>query len=574
MLNAFVGRAAAAAPRWSLRIVLASLAAASLIPSAAGAATYYACDCGSGADSQCVNGDDLAAGTTAAAPWRSYERARAAWGSLQPGDAVSFCRGGAFPIQPSASTQWVDTHCTAASPCTIGAYQPPWGSGDELPPRVIQSAGMGFSFADNGTADHEEGYVLRDLELVCTACTTGQFGVFLFNDVDHVLMENLTIRRFGIGVHLAGSNPCTAGPPCDGRNTQITLRRSSLLDNFDQGFLGASDDLLVEDNRLAGNGSGSVFEHNLYLNALNGPTTGIHVLRNELYRSAASDTGSCEGGSFAVHGNHTDLLIEGNYIHEDLGATTPGCWGLGVTPAYDTPEAFVRVVVRGNELRNVGNVAIAVASCSDCVIENNVVEHEQSYAIYAISAPAVGRDPVEDGPLDRLTVRNNSIWVGGAGGGVGIRVGTEGGGHVVVSNAVQSTTATSSWACFSLDLPLGSYDAVDNNVCAYAAGPSREWEQGSGSLATWHAATNFDGASLAAAPGFSAPGAPAYDLAASSAAAPMVGLGNLTRSAPTEFYGLPRGAAPDAGAFQIGVLRPLLADGFETGDTSRWLVSP
>jgi hypothetical protein len=128
----------------------------------------------------------------------------------------------------------------------------------------------------------------------------------------------------------------------------------------------------------------------------------------------------------------------------------------------------------------------------------------------------------------------------------------------VVSNALQSTATSGTWACLSFDLPFASYAAVDNNVCGYVTGAGREWEQGSGALASWRAASGFDFASQAAAPGFAAPSGPTYDLSSGSTSAPMVGAGHATQSSPTEVLGGPRGSPPDAGAYQRGAGLPVL----------------
>jgi hypothetical protein len=522
------------------------------------AADFYACDCAAGADPQCVAGDDAVAGTSPKAPWRSYGRARDQWPMLTGGDSIHFCRGGVFPI--SGSTQWVNDDCRADQRCSIGAYVAPWAGGDEAPPRIVQSQGHGFAFVNAGDPEPEEGVVLRDLEVACTGCVGGQWGVFLYNNIDDLRMQRLHIHGFDIGVHLAGANAC-AVPGCDRANERIELLESDITDNLTMGWLGADQELLIADNRFLRNGAGTVFQHNLYLTQSGGATTGIRVLRNELYRSAARASGSCQGGSFASHGEHTDLLIEGNFVHEDLGAADPACWGIGLTPAYDTPEAFVRAVIRGNRIRNLGNVAIAIASCVDCIVENNIVESEQAFGGIAILAPAVARGS-DDATLTGLAVRNNSIHLA-AGGSTGIRVGDEGTQHVIVSNALQSTAMSGAWSCLSLTLAPASYSAVDNNACGFVAGGGREWEQGSGSLAAWRGTSGFDLQSVAIAPGFASPGAPDHDLQAESAAAPMVGLGHATLSAVREYFGQLRGALPDAGAHQIGVAPGVFADGFE-----------
>jgi hypothetical protein len=541
------------------RLLLLFLPLAAIFGASQAMATdYYVCDCAAGADPQCSMGDDASTGTTMASAWRSYARARDAFAGLAPGDGLNFCRGGVFPI--SGGNQWVNSDCRADAPCTIGAYAATWGIGDEARPRISQSSGHGFAFANGGDPAHEEGYVLRDIELACSGCVDGDWGVFFFNDIDDVSMQRLHIHGFQFGVHLAGSNGC-ATEGCDRSNERISLQHSEITDNFGGGWLGADNELLIADNRFLRNGTGSVFEHNLYLSQSGGPTHDVRVLHNELYRSAAAGSGSCQGGSFTVHGEHTDLLIEGNLIHEDLGAADPACWGLGVVAAYASAEGFVRAVIRGNTLRNMGNVAIALGSCQDCIVENNLIEHEQAFGVVAILAPALARG-AEDLPMSNLTVRNNSVFTHSADS-TAIRVGDEGSAHVIVSNALQSSAVAGGWACLSLDLAAANYSAVNNNVCGFVVGGGREWEQGSGSLAAWQTASGLDLDSVAANPGFAAAGAPDHDLRAATATAPMVAAGHPSLSAPLEFLGGSRGLPADAGAWQYGSGDVIFVNGFD-----------
>lgn len=541
----------------TLRLVLFVLGL--LFAASLSAAERYVCDCAAGAAAGCVAGNDGAAGNSPATAWRSYDRAQDAWSGLAAGDSLRFCRGGVFPI--AGSTQWHNAQCTATQRCSIEAYSASWASGTEPRPRLVQSSGHGFVFANAGDAAPDGGYRVRDLELTCTACSNDDWGFFLFNDVDDLRLERLRISGFGIGVHLSGANPCGSAPGCDGHNSRIELLASEIEGNRMLGWLGAGDDLLLADNRFIGNGSGTVFQHNVYLSQSNGATQRIRVLRNELFRSAATASGSCQGGSFAVHGEHTDLLIEGNTIREDAGAADPACWGLGVTPGYATPEGFVRAVIRGNTFRNVGNIAIALASCQDCVVENNVIVSEQSFGSVAIAAPAAAR-AADDLPLTRLTARNNSVYLT-APSSIGIRLGDEGSQHRVVSNALHSTTTSGTWSCLSLNLGVAAYAAVDNNVCGYAAGAGREWEQGSGTLAAWRSATGLDLGSQSALPGFVAPAGPGYRLDAAADTSAMVGAGHPTASAPLEYHGLPRSAPPDAGAYEFGIYDSVFRDDFE-----------
>lgn len=526
---------------------------AGLLPAVATASDYHVCDCAAGAAPGCVAGNDAAAGT-AAAPWRSYDRAQDAWATLAAGDSLRFCRGGVFPI--AGSTRWVNAQCRAETPCTVGAYTPDWAQGGEDLPRLERSAGDAFSFENGGDARHEEGYVFRDLELVCTDCGSNGSGFFLYNDIDDVQLQDLRIRGFAVGVFHGGSRPCAAGAiGCDARNTRLSLRGSEIRDSAVQGFLGAGDDLLIDGNLFAGNGRSGILEHNVYIS---GNAARVAVMHNTLYRSAARN-GQCEGASLVAHGSLTDLRIEANYIHEDLGAAAPGCWGINLSPAYSYGETLLRAVVRGNTLHNLGNAAVALTSCVDCVVENNRIVHEQPFSITAIRAPAQVRAS-DDAPLQRLRVRNNSLYISGIGG-IGISIGTEGTQHEVAGNAIRYNGGTASWACLSLDLPAAAYAGVDYNVCGYTPAAQREWEQGSGTLASWRAQSGLDQRSRAADPGFAQPVAPFYDLNAASMQSALIGAGHPRLGAAQDFYGIPRPLPPDAGAHQNA--DRVFADGME-----------
>lgn len=63
-----------------------------------------------------------------------------------------------------------------------------------------------------------------------------------------------------------------------------------------------------------------------------------------------------------MHGQHQDLTIERNLVREDVGAADPGCWGIAVDTGYSEAESFTNVVIRGNVVRNVGNMAIGTSS--------------------------------------------------------------------------------------------------------------------------------------------------------------------------------------------------------------------
>ncbi len=505
-------------------------------------AVHYVCDCLGGAAAGCVPGDDAADGTSPETPWQTYEQARSAFGNLAAGDSVAFCRGGAF--EPGDSTRWYNYNCRADQRCVIRDYVPSWGT-EQSPPPLIR-AGVAFSFEDGGDADHDEGYIVMNLALTAETSGEGQ-GVFFYNDVDDVLLCNLDIDDFGLGVHLAGSNAPEAGS--DGRNSGIVVRNSRITNCSGQGFLGGGDDSGVEYTYFENNGFGeAVFNHNIYFShPTDGPTLGMFAVGNELYRSAVIG-GECQGVSLVVHGQHDGLLIAGNTVREDIGGAGQGCWGIAMDTGYGSAELFRNVTIAGNTIINVGNTSLGINACEDCLIENNVILHEQAFGTIGIAAP--NRDRAgDDLPMTRVVIRNNSIYLGAAGG-LGIRLGEEGTQHVVVSNAVYYSGTEDSFDCFDLPLAPDAYRVVDHNLCYHPQAAGAEWVRGQGDLVTWQSGSGHDAASLVADPQFTAVSDP-HDLAPAAATSPLVNAGHPDESAAVDRDDNPRDSQPDIGAYEL-----------------------
>lgn len=500
----------------------------------ASAADHHACDCGPAAAPSCQPGDDAASGDTPTSPWRTLTAARQAFGAtLGPGDRVLLCRGGAFTADGGA---WVNGRCTAAAPCTVGAYTP--ASGDTADP-VIESSGFtAFDLGNPGDARAERGYVFEHLDLRCEGCeTTGGVGVLLFNDVDHVTLRDLSIGGFGVGVHVAGTNPCLSeDADCDGQSSDLTIERARVHGSSVIGFLGGADRTRILDSTFSENGTDSAFHHNLYLAGATGPTRDVEIRGNTLHRSSWQGDARCQGASLAVHGSHSDLVITDNLVMEDPGGADPGCWGIAVDAAHSEDERIHRLTLARNTVIDMGEVGIGLSSCVDCVVENNVVASAQAFPTTGIQAPD---RPLEagDAEMSGLTVRNNSLWL--AAGGAGISLPDQVSGHVVVSNAIALGGAG---PCFEGAPDPTGYAAFSHNVCGATDGA---WFSGVGDLGDWQA-TGLGAASQATDPGFSEPSAGAWGSA--SGEGPMVDAGHPDRSAALDRDGARRGDVPDAGA--------------------------
>jgi hypothetical protein len=506
----------------------------------ANATDYYYCNCQAGASKQCVAGSDHKNGTTPTTSRRTISNANSRFRSMKGGDSIKFCRGGSFIADKNS--RWINSKSSSAFPVTVTDYVPSGQNSDPRPIITKLSDSRLFNFDAKG---HQEGYVFSNLDLRCTACKSrgNSSGFFFYRDIDHVVVDNVAIDGFRTGIQMAAV--AKTGTAQD----NYTFKKLSITNSKSIGFLGGANNLLIEDNYFEGNGTGTVFQHNLYVSRGNN----IVIRGNELYRSSIDTNGQCNGTSFVVHakGILDTVLIEGNTVREDIGKATPGCWGISVTTGYKTAEGFRNFTIRGNKIINVGNSGIGLTACQNCVIENNLILHEQAHKITAINVPDKAR-AANDLPMTNITVRNNSIYI--ASSGTGIKISLEGTQHSLVSNAIHYT-GNRNFDCLNTDLPMSAYSEIDNNVCYFPnARSTSEWEKGSGTspnpLAAWQATSGRGENSRMTNPGFTAPSLPQVNFALQTASG-AIGAGHTTLSASKDFRGKTRNAQPDAGAFEF-----------------------
>lgn len=490
--------------------------------------TYYICDCQQTGSSDlpdsasgCVAGDDNNPGTDPDAPKRSYAAAVQLFNQMQPGDTIAFCEGGVFQTRsqcqssdPSCRRELSNHSCLPGQRCAMTSYTPPWAQGGENNPAIVFSqysmdigngqlvdqGANGIHFNDSG-AGQDGGYVLSHLDIYGDTGTESAFGVFLIEGVDDLFMCDLTVDGFGVGVHYHENANKT--PPAT--NSRIELTDSTISNNVSQGFLGSCSDCEFENNLFDNNGTlASAFYHSFYLGAGDSTADNVVIRNNEFTNNVHNSSGQCSGTILVAHGYLGSVLIEGNRIVEATGSAQAGCWGIGIVPAYASAEHFEQITIRGNWVENVGNTAIAAGACQDCLLENNVVVHDQGY-VTGISLGTTGKG-TGDGDNEQVTIRNNTVFLGSSASGTGIEV-TEKSQLELINNALYHQ-GTSNWNCFNLNNGSGgnismnaSVDVMDNNLC-YSATVTGEWVIGSGDLAQWHSTSGFDTQSLASDPQF------------------------------------------------------------------------
>jgi hypothetical protein len=500
----------------------------------------YVCDCGEGAVTGCVAGDDAAEGS-AGSPWRTYEKARSTFNVMEAGDSIAFCRGGVFPVD-GANNRWVNNKCRADQPCIVRDYTPEGGKSDLERPLFLFADRLGIAFDDPADSDHEEGYVFMNLSLRGNDTND---GFFVYNDVDDVLVCNVAIDHFAIGFHLEGSNAAAAGS--NGLNERVTLRNSSVTNCIGQGFIGGGNGSAIEYTTFRNNGQNrAVLNHSIYLTSPTGTIQGMRVVGNELTQSNMID-GKCRGVALVAHGDHEGLLIDGNTVYEEPGAAAPECWGISVDTGYaGDAEQFSDITIRNNVVENMGGVGIGMNACANCVIENNIVIAGQSLSGAGISAPVRERES-DDSESDQTIVRNNSVLLGPDTTGTGIVLGGEGAGHRFLNNAVYKV-GTGNFRCFDFRLDNAAYDAIDHNVCFAPDLPSAEWAVGKGALADWQNASSFDENSLFTDPMFEAVSG-AVDLSP-QAGSPLINAGVADGAPDTDQQGEERPNPPSIGALE------------------------
>jgi hypothetical protein len=497
------------------------------------ATDYYFCNCDASSDPNCVPGNDSNSGTSSISPWLSISKLNSILSTLQGGDRVLFAKGSTWT--DASLNRIYSISSTAANPIVFTSYTPAWGASSK-PILIEDRAGTNlFNFVDGGNADHDEGYVVKNLDL--RGGGTGQWAIFAYNDVDFITLDSLDISNFGIGVHCAGSNPTNVG--ADGQNQDMKLLNSSITNCSDQGFLGGGDNLLIENCHFENNGfARAILNHNIYLSKGNN----VVVRNNELYRSAVINS-SADGVSLVVHGRLDNLLIEGNFIHEDLWKTTGNAWGIGVDPGgYNIPEGVTGLVIRNNLIINQYNIGIALTSTPGAIVENNVIINEGSAGFRAIVTPDRQGD-ADDLVMDKITIRNNSIYLrNGDVFTTAIVVKDEGSQHVIVSNAISIDHGN------GLDINLSdtSFIAIDNNMMQLLG--AAKWANGM-TLNAWTTSSGFDSNSLSGDPEFMAPSSPDFNLMPLSSSI-MINAGHITLSSSSDFTGAMRNGTPDIGAYE------------------------
>jgi hypothetical protein len=519
-----------------MKLISASvLAAASMFAGSAKATTYYVSDCQSGADAACVAGNDANAGTSASAPWQSITKVSGVLSTLAAGDQVLFARGGSWVNSFMNPT---NLKATPTSPIVFDAFKPSWGAGTARPILTESRAGYNlFNFNDQGANVMDGGYTIRNLDL--RGGGTGMWGIFLYNGVTNVTIDNVSITGFTIGMQINSDNAVAQN---------ISITNSTIANNAQHGILGSGNNITIQGNTIAGNGFdiadfGAGFTHGIYLGG-NGSNA---IVRGNTFTDNTMYNGSCVAGPLVVHGQWNNVLIENNVMTQT--AASPGCYGISVKPDYNTPEFMTNFVIRANTVVNMGSAAIALTSVPGIIVEDNVIINTQAQYQVGIVLPIKQRSSI-DAADNAAIIRNNSIYFSQAGASsVGIQANSEGTNHQVVSNLIYFGAGSNSLhSCFTVGAS-SIYAAFSNNLC-YSAGGNGTWSNSATTLALAQAA-GFDASSLTANPLLVAlPSSSNGWSMALQSTSPARDTGSTTYSSTVDKTLAARDAKPDVGAYE------------------------
>lgn len=368
------------------------------------AQNYYVCD----------TGDDSNSGTSVNEPVKSHPKAMEIFKKMNAGDSLLFCRGGVFPV--NKSYRIYNYNCQADNVCTIADY----GNPASQKPLLVVNDSIGLDFEDGGSANHDGGYLVKNISITAKTLGSGK-GIQVFNEVDDLTIDNVTLNGLHIGIQLAGTNALEPG--ANGHNERIVIKNSEITNNNGHGWLGGCSECSIINNHFENNGyEKSILNHNLYFYSTSKykPETNVLIEGNTLYKSAIVN-GECGGVSLVVHGLVDNLTITNNVVKEDVGSVSEFCWGISVDPGYGTEEAFHNLKIIGNQLLNVGNVAIGCASCDGVLIEDNIIIDEASVLKAGIRVPVRKEDSVKS---NNVVIKNNSVMLSRTDG-VGVSIGGE-----------------------------------------------------------------------------------------------------------------------------------------------------
>lgn len=514
------------------------------------------CDCGTGSDPNCVQGNDTTGDGSDANPYRTVGAA-ATWitgGSSAAWDTVALCRGGAFPTSGNlhAGTT-VGTRCTVGTMCndfrdysstqfTSTARPKIYVTGND---ETVFSLSSGVAGQYNVPPHYYNGVRIYNIEIQgqYTTDSTDSSGIIVSNNADIGFYNNY-VHDFKIGIY----NSEYFGP-----TGNMWAEANYIYHNADWGYIGASDYGGLNWNDIEKNGNQNALNHNVYISQGNALVHNFQFNGN--YVTGVYGDGASDGTQVVSHSWSTAMQVKDNVVITP-DAQIGGGWGMAFSNRTGNPDpvTYTDAEFSGNIIQNGGNKMFTVTGCPNCLIASNILLMTATInGVTAMDIPdQANRGYTNEVDNTANHIVNNTIYFGpnsgGASANIGIQVDTEGTNHVIANNAIYTAQTSGTFRCFNYGLALTAYDFINNNDC-YGSIITPTWEQNHGStLADWQTyatAYSFDANSVTSNPNFTAVGTNFHPTGA-----PLSGAGNNTYKPTTDILGNTRPNPPAIGAYE------------------------
>lgn len=447
-------------------VVTAETARCATEPLRTSGTVFYYCACGPGSDAACVPGSDANDGLSAERPRQTNPQDK--FKTLQAGQTVALCRGGAFDF---VDTYTNNGQCNSATnTCDLRDYTPParpeWAT-DQTKRPIINGPRVFIANSGSGNAS-SRGLRFWNLQArsggAGIAFFQGSSGSVVTQDVD---ICNVSMADAAMGVFF-------------GEGPGWTVRHSQFERLTGQGTLGACTDCAIDHNYFAPDSYGqkSWFNHAIYIG---GGVDALHqrfsVTNNEIHGCPSPNAATTGTPLVTSHGYVADLLFENNLVQcdhpEALTSGKDNMVGFETTDggyAPNRPIGFPRAMVRRN--RFIGfSTGISISVAPDAVIEDNIVvpmsvATNDTTGIEVKSNVRDSNDPVSD----RVIVRNNTVYAPAFANDVGMtgfRVQREeqlpSSGESFTNNVVYGVNPATT-TCFDLVTPH-NYGLLSSNAC-------------------------------------------------------------------------------------------------------------
>ena len=507
---------------------------------------------GAGADADCVTPTGNDDGTSEANAYDSLADVRAVFSSLNGGDVIRLCRGGAFT---SVSGNWLNYNAGPGNRIQIRGHSFSWASGDEPTQVKIRPPDIdthGFNLQHGGTVKRDGFIEFIDLDLDASNFNpTGvedTYGIYCDGECDEIYIENVRFDSWTIAIRAANyTTPgcSTSSPECNLQNDDWNIGTVQVLNSYQHGFLG-----VVYDSVLSGpgsvwdnNGQATFLDHHIYI------SHGANIeINGGVFTNAGTggDSGTCYTPGIILHGGTThDVTVRNIVMIED--ASTANCWGIGFDAGYGhEKEEFSNLIVENSTFVNTGSKGVGFGSCSSgCIMRNNVWVNSQTdkgaigfdasdgngnfnddadctsagyrdgsaqacctgfqtgtcgdnsactsagweNQISTACCTGNGTGDCNDARSSGVVMQNNTCLFLDGSRGKCVEAGTTGTGSVATSNVMRYlSTTTTNAACW--EFVASGLSEADNNYCSHP-NANLDWTAGSADLSDWRSSTSF-----------------------------------------------------------------------------------